>query len=644
MSLSDLIAVHDEAALAALASLGIVRRAKRDFEAGKAAVVSRDEAAATVIADGKTVTIPASGLTAATCGCPATGVCRHILLAVFALREDAPDNAASVRSAPDELHALNEAEVHKFAGADWDKAINLARISGQATLTEDGANLSVQLPDAEFPVVFLAGQGLTGAIFKGPKTAKRRTIAAAALIVRQHTGAQRLDQIAQDDAKVEQMSPLFLRSVQDAIVALVAGVFRGGAVVAEDQVFDLSISARAQSAPRLTALLRGLVQQSRQGRAHHIDFREDRFLADASHAYALTKALERHPENTQLTGTLRRNYRDRDALDLIVLGAAQWKAASGARGLRIYGCAPGENAWYTTGQARAAGMDPSFSPRNAYDAPLWNGNISRELIGTMVHLRHTRISEDNQIAWDHGSHDRGPMPDLMDAGAGFRSWAEARADIARRSPVGLQKTAAPIPILLTPLHVGDARFHEIDQCYEVTIADKDHATMTITLPSDQHGTIALLQSHRTAIHAMLCEATVTDLRRRLNLISVLFKVGGNSLEVVNITLDQPQLKKSAFGSRALSFLKNTVKIGAVRPSTQPAGQIEALCHSVLDATAETLRFGQSEDLAELSQRSDGLQLALLAKGLRHLTQDPTADQALRVVYLATQIALATQMR
>uniref|UniRef100_A0AAN0NJQ6 SWIM-type domain-containing protein n=1 Tax=Yoonia rhodophyticola TaxID=3137370 RepID=A0AAN0NJQ6_9RHOB len=362
MTLSAMIAVHDETALAALASVGVVRRAKRDFEAGKAVVESRDEAAATVTADGKAVMIPAAGLPAATCDCPATGICRHILLAVFALREDPSAEMAPVTSATDELHALDEAGLRKFAGADWDKAINLARISGRATLTEDGANLSVQLPDVAFPVVFLAGQGLAGAVFKGAKSAKRRMTAAAALVARQRSGAQTLDQITQDEDQIAQMSPAFLGRVQAAITALVAGVFGGGSVVAEDLVFDLSISARAQAAPRLTALLRGLVQQSRKQRAHHIAFREDRFLADAARAYALAKALAQHPEDTQLTGTLRRNYRDHDDIDLIMLGAVQWTAASGARGLRLYGYAPATGAWYTTGQARGPEWTPGFRP------------------------------------------------------------------------------------------------------------------------------------------------------------------------------------------------------------------------------------------------------------------------------------------
>ncbi|WP_299295572.1 hypothetical protein [uncultured Tateyamaria sp.] len=639
MTLSEMIAVHDETALAALASVGVVRRAKRDFEAGKATVTTRDDASATVTADGKAVTLTASGLTAATCTCPATGICRHILLAVFALRAETSEDAAPEVSVADALQALDEADVRKFAGADWDKAINLARISGRATVTQDGANLTVQLPDVEFPVVFLAGQGLAEAVFKGAKTAKRRITAAAVLVVRDQSGAQQLDQVTQDADKAAQISPAFLHKVQTAIVGLVTGVFDGGAVVAEDTVFDLSISARAQSAPRLTALLRGLVQQSRQQRAHHIHFREDRFLADASRAFALTKALEKHPEDTQLTGTLRRSYQTHPDLDLTLLSAVQWTAASGARGLRIYGYAPEQETWFTTGQARAAGMDPGFSPRNAYDAPLWGGGIARELIGKRLHLRHIRASDDHQIAWDDGEVTQAPMPDMAATGAAFDNWAAARADIAKRSPTGLRGTGAPVPVLLMPARIGDAHFRDLDQCYELHVTDNTQATIALTIPADQHKTVEWLHHNKASVHAMLCEVTVADLAQQLTLVTVLHKTRGDPLAALNLTLDQQPEKKTAFGDRALSFLKDKVKSRSTDQTLRPTLPVTQLCHAVFDATGEVLRFGQSPALDGLAERADALQLALLADALRGLTQQPTTEQALRVSYLTTQIVV-----
>lgn len=646
MTLSDMISVHDENALVALASIGVVRRAKRDFEAGKATVDARDDTQASVTADGKNVVILASGLNSAMCDCPATGICRHILLATFALRENLSAPALAAQSAADELHALTEDALRKFAGADWDKAINLARISAGATVALDGTNLTVQLPDIEFSIMFLAGQGLAGAVFKGTKSSKRRVTTAAALIARQQAGAQTLDQLTQDDTSSALLSTAFLVNVQTAISALVTGVFGGGAVIAEDMLFDLSISARAQSAPRLTALLRMLVHQSRKARAHHFDFRDDQFLADAALTYALAKALEQHPEDTQLTGTLRRNYRDHDNIDLAILGAVQWHAPSGARGLRIYGYALDQNAWYATGQARAAGMDPSFAPQNAYQGPLWGAGMVKDLTGSRISLRQPRISTDHQIVWDHATAIPAPAPnliaDLTTAGVIMRDWATARADIAARSPNGLRRMGSPVPILLSPTDIGAANFNDFDQCYQLAIIDQNRAVWELTIPATQHKTVAWLQTNKTVVHAVLCEASMVDLKLRLTPISVLISNPSGQLEALNLSLDTLPADKTTFGNRALSFLKDKIKFDGAPHIPAPTSNIDKLGNAIFDATAEVMRFGQSSALAELSAQADALQLALLAQALRDLAETPAADQAMRVSYLTSEIVSAGQ--
>ena len=99
MSLNATLAAHDTAALEALASAGAVRRAVRDVEEGKVRVLSRDDGSAVVEAGGQRVEIGAEGPRAARCACPATGLCRHVLAAVLALRADAPGDAPAPVSA-----------------------------------------------------------------------------------------------------------------------------------------------------------------------------------------------------------------------------------------------------------------------------------------------------------------------------------------------------------------------------------------------------------------------------------------------------------------------------------------------------------------------------------------------------------------
>jgi hypothetical protein len=89
----------DDAALEALASRGLVRRAAADVAAGRAEVLAEDAASATVRVEGQTARVLAKGPRAGACTCPAPGVCRHRLAALILLRgaglgEVADDEAA----------------------------------------------------------------------------------------------------------------------------------------------------------------------------------------------------------------------------------------------------------------------------------------------------------------------------------------------------------------------------------------------------------------------------------------------------------------------------------------------------------------------------------------------------------------------
>ena len=82
MSLPDLLGSFDDAALAALASAGLMKRALKDRETETAEIVTLTEVLAQVIVEGFTVTIPPKGPAAARCTCPAPGICRHIVHAI----------------------------------------------------------------------------------------------------------------------------------------------------------------------------------------------------------------------------------------------------------------------------------------------------------------------------------------------------------------------------------------------------------------------------------------------------------------------------------------------------------------------------------------------------------------------------------
>jgi hypothetical protein len=122
-------------------------------------------------------------------------VCRHIVLAILALRGadaatavPAPNAGESPIGSPqravDDLRALAEADLRKFAGAAWGAAVALADTSHDAAIHEEGRNCRVEFVAAAVTVTFIAGQPLKAAAYKGPKTRARVVTSAAAIVVR----------------------------------------------------------------------------------------------------------------------------------------------------------------------------------------------------------------------------------------------------------------------------------------------------------------------------------------------------------------------------------------------------------------------------------------------------------------------------
>ncbi|MDX8350243.1 SWIM zinc finger family protein [Cognatiyoonia sp. IB215446] len=648
MTLAALLDTHDESALAALASVGLVRRASRDLEAGNFQITSRDDTQAKVTTGDQTVELKGPSLTDATCTCPATGICRHVVLAVLALRANeslatAPDDVPK-RTAHDDLTNLTEAALRKFAGVDWDKALTQATISVEGTVVEDGTNLSVQLPDTEMPVTFLAGLGLKGAVFKGPKSTKRRVVTAAALLVRTQSGTQKLDDLAPASAEAGPLSVDFLQDARAAVETLVSGVFGGGSSVAEEAMFDIAISARSQAAPRLTGLMRTLARQARQARDHHVRYDDVTFLTLSATTCALIHALEATPLDSELTGVVRRSYSDLPETHLLPLAAVKWQSATGARGMRLHIFVPEEGQWYSSGQARGAGMDPTFSPSAAYQAPLWIAGTTKSLIGKHVTLRNGRTSPDRFLPMDHGQAEiitgaGNAAETLAQCGALFANFAAARADLTARLPTGLRQAGRAVPIALRPTSYGEASFDDIAQLYRLPIVGTDGSTLELTLTSGDDVKWLTVQASR--VECFVCEATFTN--RQLTLAPVtayLPRTNDKPQNICNLTLDSERQRANAMAisGRAWSLLKNTIT-GAPTMARDP---IEDLSIQVLEGIAEMLRFHDPSVLAKISRKSETLGLTGLASAIEKTVETGSVADSLRASYIAAEVShLAT---
>src|ERR1041384_4679072 len=125
--LRRLVTALDAAALEALASKGLLRRAQKDLERGLEIHTSGETESTLRLRVGEfEVTLPESGPVSALCSCPAAGVCQHILAAVLFLQkpasgglpEEAPEVGVAVPGvSPDqELMAFTAEQLERWAG------------------------------------------------------------------------------------------------------------------------------------------------------------------------------------------------------------------------------------------------------------------------------------------------------------------------------------------------------------------------------------------------------------------------------------------------------------------------------------------------------------------------------------------------
>lgn len=635
------LTLYDDAALEALAPKGVVRRARRDFEAGLAAIKDHDAKAAVVEADSETVRLDGRGPKAAQCTCPATGICRHILLAVMALNagaaasETSASRDADVASAIEEICGLSQADVQSFAGADWAQAVTLATSSAGSTIQETGRNCTVEIEGSPASVTFLAGLGLKGAAFKGPKGRTRLIVTSAALIVRAKSGIALDAPIEEESATVAGVSREYLDDAADKLLSSARMVLAGASPVAADTLFDIAISARAEAAPRLAALFRALTRQAGHAAKRMVQFEPESFLADAARTYALIEALKRDPADTALTGVVRRDYQPTPASDLWMLGAVRWSTETGARGLTLHGFAPAERQWRAIVQARGPGQDPTFDPARAFSMPLWGAASAKALIGHVVHLPQPLIADDGAIAPTLSA---APVVReaisraraLIEIGAAVSAWAALRADITARRGFGLRRRATPLPALIAPAKFGALGFDEFTQSYEFEALDQVGDAVRLVLPADAH-----LEARRLTEMSrppLLLVETSGDLDRpALRPIAVLHD-GAQRLEVINLTLD----RWISTSRSPLDTLQALIprKPAASRLSRDPLAE---LARQALAEAAMVCAGQSSLSLDRLEQQCDAAGLGALAASLRRSNTDRTPIAAMATAYLASEM-------
>ncbi|MFP5393612.1 MAG: SWIM zinc finger family protein, partial [Gammaproteobacteria bacterium] len=314
----------DDDALAALASVGLLRRAAKDVEADKVAVVALGESGGQLRADGQLVSLDAGGLVRARCDCPAPGICKHILAAALWLRA-APVQQASPPTDPlMEALALDPDALLKSAGtAAVRKAGALFADVGAVQVTVQGGTLIIALAQPEFTCRYVAGAGFAGMVSEAPESARATLhLLALAGLWRAHGQAfpwPVKPSLEAGDAGLAAAERQFLERLRALLLELSRSGWSHVNAITASQLRAFAMSARVESLPRVASLLRTLAAIAAALAARDTQADERLAIKLAARITALCDALAaaRGGRLVALRGRGQRSFQAGEALDVL---------------------------------------------------------------------------------------------------------------------------------------------------------------------------------------------------------------------------------------------------------------------------------------------------------------------------------------
>ncbi|MCB2065584.1 MAG: hypothetical protein KDE15_02965 [Erythrobacter sp.] len=513
MSAADLsraLQAFDDQALATLANVGLVRRAQRDLASGKIALEAVEDGTARLLVDGQIVALGAAGPAAASCDCPAMGVCRHRIAAVLFLRDldgtaDAADTQADAPPGDpqDIVSAISLEDARKFAGRPgWRAALELLVEVTGVEVAE--TSIGVTFAGLDEAVLILRGQGIAGVVSKAAKAKKKPYHAAALIAARRHFGLPEDGLEADDPVAVEPQGPVppdpqFLRRVQQALADCTELAFNLAPEPLEESLFALSVSSRADALPRLAAILRGIAAQMRLKRARSFEFDAAQMLELLATAFALSRAVgtvdPAAPGFARLAGQVRRDYAPVEALELLGCGADVWRSAAGARGMTAHFLQPDTGQFYSVSLARGAGQDPTFEPQQAFrHQAIWQA-------GPLATLAHARIRLTGAGVADGGrlSAGKDARAEILEAAAQPNAqeadicsdWEALHEGLAQDFGLGIAVTGQAKMALLAPADCARPQFDELAQRLVWPVRDLAGRWLGLTLDHDERSNRAI---------------------------------------------------------------------------------------------------------------------------------------------------------
>jgi hypothetical protein len=575
--LQRILASFDEAGLVALANVGLVRRARKDLEAGG---VTHEEADAAVLVRGPgwVVTMPPEGPTHAKDTTQASGVTRQILAATLYLRNHwqaaaAPAAAPTGEEKPaapppeatflqEDLLALELADLEKWAGKTGMREALVVVGNGVEVEVESHAGLTIRLIRHEVEARLLpgprrlSGRALLDAILTtAPKAHHVRWVLVSVLAF-QHSRGKVLESPETNLVREEEAgAPRTRQQVLEATRHLLEGMVGTGLAHPSnrhrEQLFTLSISTIAVHLPRLARGLRAL--------ADDVDHQLKRdATADTAHLYtgvcrtaALAEALAAAGSQPPLTlaGRHRTQYDPVGDLVLAGVGAYPWRSGSGFEGLTVLFWDLAAARFRTWTASRPVGIDRTFSISQVYRTEsVWSAGAAINLSRVRLTLRQARANPQGRLSG--GQQSKGEIleatqPERLDFGArAFSTWSRLLDHARSQYPIGLKEhDPLDMVVVVKPTKWGERWFDELQQRFCWRLEDDQGAPLTVTLPwtGINESAVAFLEALspvRDRLSGVVCRLVFMGRGMQIEPLSLLSEGTPQGHHVLNPAFDQ----------------------------------------------------------------------------------------------------------
>ncbi|GAB5388137.1 MAG: hypothetical protein Alpg2KO_11050 [Alphaproteobacteria bacterium] len=414
--LAPMLRVLDDDALIDLGNKGLLRRAKKDIERGMAGEINESESALEIPVDGVMVTVPAAGPAQTQCTCPAPGMCRHIITALIALRDQPdPPHSASKHGALDtpdpqvlidELISLKEASLRKLDGVDTLRRALEFISAAEVEIELSSESATVSFAGMGSPIRYLAGGGVDGMILKATERERPLLQISALLALQRHLGVD-LDSFETRPRAALRLRELnetelhWLDRVEKLVIAVLSGGLLHASSATQERAFSLSVSGRGAHLPRMARLLTRLSYQLTALSIRSAEADDEAALATLAEITALNTALRAAPADNMATyrGQHRSQFTPVAAgyLDLLPLTYWQWgQKGRGRHGLTFVFHASQLGRFVSLTRSAAAEEDV-LDPK--LQMPWGMGSGLGTLLGRrMIRLRSARLSADGRLS------------------------------------------------------------------------------------------------------------------------------------------------------------------------------------------------------------------------------------------------------